>query len=149
LTRLLAQIKGTKADARIRAALCERIQERIGAEGDALALAMRVITCAAVGIKNEIDLRALLSRQCEDGGWENGWIYKYGSSGIAIGNRGLVTALALKAIEAVNNFPSTSPPRLAPTPGPSKGHRRNKSYSGEFSSTIRRQFHWPWFRASA
>lgn len=76
------------------------MQERIGAAGDALALAMRILVCNFVGIRDEIDLRTLLSMQCIDGGWEAGWMYHYPTSGVSIGNRGLTTALAIKAIES-------------------------------------------------
>ena len=93
--------------------LIERVQERIGAEGDALALSMRICTCAYLGLRNDIDLRALLPLQCEDGGWEVGWVYKYGSSGINIGNRGLTTSLAVKAILEMQCF-SSPPPSLLP-----------------------------------
>lgn len=86
--------------------LKERIQERVGTGGDALALAMRILTCQFVGIRNEADLRDLLPLQCDDGGWEIGWMYKY-SGGIRIGNRGYTTALAVKAIEIMTK-PSES-----------------------------------------
>lgn len=98
--------------------LRERVQERIAAEGDALALAMRILTCTYVGVRNDVDLRALLSLQCEDGGWEIGWVYKYGVSGIRIGNRGLTTALAIKAIEGVQQAPLS--PHLASPSTPLK-----------------------------
>lgn len=81
--------------------LRERVLERAGCPGDALALAMRVLAGAAVGLRMERDLAALLQLQCEDGGWELGWVYKYGSSGLKLGNRGLTTALALNAISAL------------------------------------------------
>ena len=101
--------------------LKERIQERIGAEGDALALAMRILVCRTVGLKDEIDLRALLPLQCDDGGWEASWIYKYGSSGISIGNRGLTTAFAINAIRTMDE-PLPRPRR--PTTARSKFSRR-------------------------
>jgi hypothetical protein len=88
--------------ARLAQLLRERVLERAGCSGDALALAMRVIAGAEVGLRMERDLAALLPMQCEDGGWGPGWIYKYGSSDIKIGNRGLTTALALNAIAALH-----------------------------------------------
>lgn len=124
--------------------LKERVQERIGAKGDALALAMRILTCNSVGISNEIDLRTLLPLQCDDGGWETGWMYKYGSSGIRIGNRGLTTALAIKAVEAM--VPSSTPssqfpsPTLVASPLTPKGKTtpvRNRDYSS-LRSSLRR-----------
>ncbi|KAG5342688.1 hypothetical protein C0989_010656 [Termitomyces sp. Mn162] len=102
-SRLLASSDDQQLHAMLKPLLKERVQERIGAKGDALALAMRIIVTDFVGIRNEVDLRALLPLQCEDGGWEIGWMYKYGSSGIRIGNRGLTTALAIKAVEAMRN----------------------------------------------
>ncbi|KAG1749471.1 HAD-like domain-containing protein [Suillus lakei] len=89
--------------------LIERVQERIGAEGDALALSMRLRLCAYLDLRNDVDLRTLLPLQCEDGGWEIGWIYKYGTSSIRIGNRGLATSLAVKAILEMQRFPSPRP----------------------------------------
>jgi hypothetical protein len=81
--------------------LRERVLERAGCPGDALALAMRVLAGAAVGLRMERDLAALLPLQREDGGWEPSWVYKYGSSGLKLGNRGLTTAFALNAIAAL------------------------------------------------
>lgn len=167
MARLLEQIKGTKADLSLRPIFRERVQERIGSEGDALALAMRVLACASVGIRDEMDLRTLLTLQQEDGGWEAGWMYKYGSSGINIGNRGLTTALAINAIEALNHLPQTPlyQPQLAvlksyrisivspdsPVVGDrsqsrTEGvHRHRRSPSGgDWSHSLRKRFHWPW-----
>lgn len=78
----------------------ERVQERIGAEGDALALGMRILACAAAAVKNTIDRGTLLSMQCVDGGWETGWVYKLVVSKVRIGSRGLTTAIALAALSA-------------------------------------------------
>ncbi|EAU91227.1 hypothetical protein CC1G_06862 [Coprinopsis cinerea okayama7 len=100
---------------RLRPLFTERVQERIGAEGDAMALAMRIIVCNYLGLHNEIDMRTLLALQCEDGGWEMGWIYKYGASGLKIGNRGLTTALA---VDAIINFDRTKSRSASPSPSP-------------------------------
>lgn len=78
--------------------LRERVKERVGLPGDALCLAMRLLTCQYVGITDEADLEKLCSMQCEDGGWEPGWVYRYGKTDVRIGNRGLATALAVKAL---------------------------------------------------
>jgi hypothetical protein len=110
LGRLLRSSDSTELHELLGPLLKERIKELIGTEGDALALAMRIITCTYVGLENEVDLRKLLSLQCEDGGWEIGWIYKYGSSNIKIGNRGLTTAMAIKAIEAMEPPRNLAPP---------------------------------------
>jgi hypothetical protein len=79
--------------------LLERcVQERIGQDGSALDLAMRINLCNTLGVDHGDDLQALLGLQRQDGGWEVGWMYRYGSTGVKIGNRGLTTALALKAV---------------------------------------------------
>lgn len=78
----------------------QRVFERSGAEGDAQQLAMRVIAGAAVGIRMFVDYERLLRMQEEDGSFPMGWAYKYGGSGILLGNKGWTTALAVKAIQA-------------------------------------------------
>jgi hypothetical protein len=111
--------------ARLAELLRERVLERAGCSGDALALAMRVLVGAAVGLRMERDLAALLPLQCEDGGWGPGWIYKYGSSDIKIGNRGLTTALALNAIAALH------PAQPQPQQTPEQERGREKALVGE------------------
>ena len=69
ISRLLASSGDPDLHAQLKMLLRERVQERIGAEGDSLALAMRILACASVGIRNEIDFRTLLPLQCNDGGW--------------------------------------------------------------------------------
>ena len=101
-SRLLRNTQDAFLHSRLAPLLRERILERAGVPGDALALSMRVLAGAVVGLRMERDLAALLPLQCEDGGWEPSWIYKYGSSGIKIGNRGLTTALALNAIAVLD-----------------------------------------------
>lgn len=103
LSRLLESTNDEELHAKIKPLLKERLQERIGEVGDALALAMRILACTTLGIKDEVDLRKLLALQWEDGGWEVGWVYKYGSTGVKIGNRGLTTAMAIKAIESMGS----------------------------------------------
>ncbi|KAL5484768.1 hypothetical protein ACEPAI_7410 [Sanghuangporus weigelae] len=77
-----------------------RVFERSGADGDSLALAMRVIAGAAVGVRMYVDHERLLKMQEEDGSFPLGWAYKYGGSGILLGNKGWTTALAIQAIKA-------------------------------------------------
>ncbi|KAH0542991.1 hypothetical protein FGG08_002679 [Glutinoglossum americanum] len=84
--------------------LRDRVQERIGASGDAMALAMRILVCKSVGIRNEVDARSLLPLQCEDGGWELGWMYKHPTTLTRVGSRGLTTALAINAIKAIEGY---------------------------------------------
>jgi len=101
LSRLIGCSDNWELHKHLKPLLTDRIQERIGVSGDSLALAMRILACKSMGIRDEVDLNALLALQCDDGGWEVCWIYKYGSSGIKIGNRSLTTAFAINAIIAM------------------------------------------------
>ncbi|TRM57278.1 HAD-like domain-containing protein [Schizophyllum amplum] len=78
----------------------ERCRERVNMPGDALTLAMRVISCQTSGVDAAGDVDRLSEMQQVDGGWENGWFYKYGKNGVLIANRGFTTALAINAIRA-------------------------------------------------
>ena len=97
--------------------LKSRLQERVGQSGSALDLAMRVLACDALGIECSVDRNTLVSTQCQDGGWEIGWMYKYGSTRVEIGNRGVTTALAVKAINS-----SGSVPKVAAAAAAGNGH---------------------------
>ncbi|THU83813.1 HAD-like protein [Dendrothele bispora CBS 962.96] len=79
--------------------LKERIQELIGSKGDSSAYAICILVCHYLGIYDHRDFSELLHLQCEDGSWETGWLYKYGKTTTLIGNCGLTTALAMKAVE--------------------------------------------------
>ena len=79
--------------------LKERIQERVGLSGSAMDIAMRILACKWLGLESGDDRHVLLDKQCEDGGWDASWMCTYGSSGIKIGNRGVTTALAIRALE--------------------------------------------------
>lgn len=76
----------------------ERMKERVGIPVDPVDRAMRLIVCCKFGIENDVDLPELLAAQLADGGWGVGWLYKYGRSGVNIGNRGVSTAFAVRAI---------------------------------------------------
>lgn len=79
--------------------LRSRLQERVGMPVDATSLAIRLIACQAMGVRDPVGLQTLLSMQLADGGWPVGKIYAYASKKLAIGNRGLTTAWAIQAIE--------------------------------------------------
>ena len=128
-SRLLCTTADASLHARLAPLLRERILERSGSPGDALALSMRVLAGAVVGVRMERDLATLLPLQCEDGGWDPSWIYKYGSSDIKIGNRGLTTALALNAIAALDK------PQLPSSSGHPARQSRSLSLSLPRSST--------------
>lgn len=63
---------------------------------------MRIIACQALGIECAADVARLSAMQCADGGWPPCVIYKFASKGLGITNRGLSTALAVKAIGHVS-----------------------------------------------
>jgi hypothetical protein len=118
-SRLLRTAADASLHARLAPLLRERVLERAGVPGDALALSMRVLAGAVVGVRMERDLAALLPMQCEDGGWDLSWVYKLGSLDVKIGNRGLTTALALNAIAALRSQPQIELRSLPPSPSPS------------------------------
>ncbi|KAI1413684.1 HAD-like protein [Hypoxylon sp. FL1857] len=101
--RLLRSSSDTHLQATLGQLLKSRVSERLGLCGSALDLAMRIITCTQLRIPCEDDYRALLSLQCEDGSWEGGWMYQYGSTGVKIGNRGVTTAMAVAALSSGDN----------------------------------------------
>lgn len=98
VSRLLKTSQDPQLQNYLGALLKDRTQERIGAPGDALNLAIRLQVCHAFGLDNDVDMKTLLSLQWEDGGWEAGCMYKYGATGLKLGNRGLTTALAIQVI---------------------------------------------------
>ncbi|THU85197.1 HAD-like protein [Dendrothele bispora CBS 962.96] len=84
----------------------QRVRERIGLKGDALALAMRILCAFTVSSLNlsqplnvSADVHTLMGMQEMDGGWADGWMYKYGASGVLIANRGFTTALSVNALK--------------------------------------------------
>ncbi|KAF8586173.1 HAD-like protein [Ramaria rubella] len=82
----------------------DRLMERFGVPGNSLAIAMRILAAASVDMVNRSDVDKLLAMQQEDGSWVGGWFYRFGSSGMLVGNDGLSTALAIKAIEAARSL---------------------------------------------
>lgn len=96
LSRLLSV--SIYARQRIGQLFAKRVAEHFGAEGDALALAMRIHAAAAVDVCDSRDYERLGKMQNADGSWPTGWIYKYGARDILIGNQGLTTALAVSAM---------------------------------------------------
>ncbi|KAJ7321618.1 HAD-like protein [Mycena albidolilacea] len=85
-----------------------RITKLFGSAGDALALSMRIIAAAVVGLCDTVDHERLLSMQEVDGSWPVGWVYKYGAVDILIGNKGLTTALGMRALREVETLRADS-----------------------------------------
>ncbi|KAI1419335.1 hypothetical protein F5Y12DRAFT_720841 [Xylaria sp. FL1777] len=80
--------------------LKSRVSERVGVDGTALDLAMRVITCRQMGVECENDRCALLNLQQEDGRWEGGWLYLFKKANLEITNVGVITAKAVEALSS-------------------------------------------------
>lgn len=75
------------------------VLERTEADGDALALACRVIAAARCGVQDERNLERLLRLQTEDGGWEGGVAYRFNRTEGVAWHQGFTVSLALLAIE--------------------------------------------------
>ncbi|KAF7173020.1 hypothetical protein CNMCM5623_005129 [Aspergillus felis] len=98
--RLLKRTCDPDLEERFSSLLKERIQERIGVPGDSLVLGMRLSVCHAMGVHhNYQDMERLTGMQCEDGGWEPGYLYSIPIVGKKIFDRGFTTALAVQVIE--------------------------------------------------
>lgn len=78
--------------------LREGLRERVGRQDDPLAVAMRVLACQGSNVWAESDLAYLRTLQDVDGGWDIGWVCRFGRSRARIGHRGLTTAYAVKAL---------------------------------------------------
>lgn len=74
------------------------VGQRIGRDKDIMAASLRAVSAQALGLDNSEDVQTLLATQELDGGWGLAWMVKYGSSSLKIGNRGVVTAMAVNAI---------------------------------------------------
>jgi hypothetical protein len=83
----------------LREPLVARLRERVGRHDDSFAVAARVLACQSMGVWAGSDLAYLKEFQELDGGWEIGWVCRYGRNQKRIGNRGVVTAFAIKALE--------------------------------------------------
>ncbi|KAF5553639.1 hypothetical protein FMEXI_2288 [Fusarium mexicanum] len=84
---------------RMRDLLLECVQERMGCDDNILGAAMRALSAQSLGLKNDRDLRILLESQQLDGGWELAWLWSYATKPLKIGSRGVVTAMAMDAIQ--------------------------------------------------
>ncbi|KAF5641488.1 alpha-D-glucose-1-phosphate phosphatase [Fusarium tjaetaba] len=99
LSDLCARCPSDEKLQRMRDLLVECVQERMGCDGNVLAAAMRVVSAQSLGLKNDRDLRTLLESQQLDGGWELAWLWSYATKPLKIGSRGVVTAVAMDAIQ--------------------------------------------------
>ncbi|KAH6128409.1 hypothetical protein HBI64_125880 [Parastagonospora nodorum] len=62
--------------------------------------------CDSLGIDCCMDRQALLRLQHRDSSWELGWMYRYGSPGLQIGNQGVTVAMFLKALLSQRSLPA-------------------------------------------
>lgn len=99
VTRLLGVSNDPILQERFEAPLRKRVAERVGADGDACCLGMRVLTCNYLGIENHPDRQKLADMQQEDGGWEASCMYMFPGADRKVGNRGTSSAFAVKALE--------------------------------------------------
>ncbi|KAI0937990.1 hypothetical protein AcV7_003308 [Taiwanofungus camphoratus] len=81
-----------------------RVVERFGADGDALAMAMRIHTAASVGLVDHVDLDKLFALQQNDGSWRDSAFYRFPSARQLASNDGLTTAIAIQAIQAAERL---------------------------------------------
>ncbi|KAF5692434.1 hypothetical protein FDENT_2956 [Fusarium denticulatum] len=84
---------------RMKDLLVECVRERMGCDVNILGAAMRALSAHSLGFKNDRDLKVLLESQQLDGGWEFAWLWSYATKPLNIGSRGVVTAMAMDAIQ--------------------------------------------------
>ncbi|KAJ5150903.1 HAD-like protein [Penicillium canariense] len=99
MTRLLGVSSDLTLKERFEPPLRTRVAERVGANGDAFCLGMRVLACNYLGIENHPDRQKLVDMQLEDGGWEASCMYLFPGAKREVGNRGTSSAFAVKALE--------------------------------------------------
>ena len=83
----------------LRTSVIAGLRKRVGCPGDSFAVAARVLACQSLDIEDESDISYLKKLQEVDGGWEIGWVCRYGRTQRRIGSRGVVTAFAIKVLE--------------------------------------------------
>jgi hypothetical protein len=116
--RLLAENPDSDIYCRTSEAFHARLVEQIHADADTLGLAMRVLALHSFGVRHESHLTTLLRRQTHDGGWEIGWLCRYGKTGMKLGNVYLTTALAMNALRVFTSavgaphYPQNSPVKI-------------------------------------
>ncbi|KAH7081656.1 HAD-like domain-containing protein [Paraphoma chrysanthemicola] len=96
---LVAENPGAAELQALREPLALALRMRVGRRGDAFAVAVRVLACQSLGVWADSDIEHLKELQESDGGWEVGWVCRYGRTQKRIGSRGVITAYAIKALE--------------------------------------------------
>ncbi|KAM0511518.1 hypothetical protein ACHAPE_009770 [Trichoderma viride] len=99
LSNLCSRRPADPSLAEMRELLKNEIRDRSGCDSDVLGAALRTLSAQAMGISYaKRDVRVLLESQQLDGGWERVWLFKYGKEDIKVGSRGVITAMAVKAL---------------------------------------------------
>ncbi|KAL3675504.1 hypothetical protein R1sor_025452 [Riccia sorocarpa] len=82
--------------------LKSRVLERVGKDGSALTLAMRILACVMCGMESSCvwEVEQLTRLQNVNGSWDVCPYYRYNNVKAWIGNEALTTAFAVAAIEA-------------------------------------------------
>lgn len=84
----------------LRQLLAWRVKERMGANTkDLLACVLRLLASQALHLDNPRDLQAVTDAQLADGGWPAVWVWQYGKEKVKLSSRGVVTAMAVRALE--------------------------------------------------
>ena len=97
VSRLLRKAPNLRA--RFGPVLRDCVLERMEADGDALALAARLIAAARCGVKNDTNMARLLALQRGDGSWDKGVVYQFTRVAGVAWHQGFTVSLAILAIE--------------------------------------------------
>ena len=97
VSRLLRKAPNLRA--RFGPVLRDCVLERMEADGDALALAARLIAAARCGVRNDTNMAKLLALQRGDGSWDKGVVYRFTRVEGVAWHQGFTVALAVLAIE--------------------------------------------------
>ncbi|QPC59591.1 hypothetical protein HYE67_001822 [Fusarium culmorum] len=87
---------------RMRDLLVECVRERMGLDDDIFGAVLRSLSAQSLGFQSERDLKIVLDGQQVDGGWDLTWPWGHGVESLQVGSRGVLTAMAMTAIERAN-----------------------------------------------
>jgi hypothetical protein len=77
------------------------LEERAGCSDDAMELAMRILGCHRLGLRNTGDVALLLEQQRNDGSWPPRALYRFGRRHGYFGSTALTTAFAVAALDTL------------------------------------------------
>ncbi|KAL4951902.1 HAD-like protein [Aspergillus filifer] len=102
VSRLLTYSKDPSIKEKLEGPLRTRLIERVGTEGDAFCLGMRLLACQSLGIENRVDSERRAGMQMVDGGWEASAMYLFPTEKKTVGYRGTVTAFAVRVLRGAS-----------------------------------------------